>query len=240
MKKGISLLLALVLMLALCACSKKAPAASAPAPAPAPAASESAPTPAALPTAAPAPAPVSEPDPAAVPAAEPAPAPAAFAPEFSFSVTGRDGTVYTESVFAEHPITILNAWSVWSEESIAEMATLETLWENYRDSGLMILSIYPVSATDADIERLQAQTGASYPFVPYAPAFIEYQSGMIPNSFLVDQTGRVVTHTPDPDVLSDLRYHLDRDLADSLGERVYVHSMSYEDWEAIVLPYLTK
>ena len=238
MKKLISLLLALVLVFALCACSKKAPAASAPAPTPA-AASEPAPAPAAVPAAEPAPA--SEPEPTPVPAVEAVPAPAAaFAPEFSFSVTGRDGTVYTENVFAEHPITILNAWSVWSDESIAEMATLEKLWENYRDSGLMILSIYPVSATDADIERLQAQTGASYPFVPYAPAFIEYQSGMIPNSFLVDQTGRVVTHTPDPDVLSDLRYHLDRDLADSLGERVYVHSMRYEDWEAIVLPYLTK
>ena len=238
MKKLISLLLALVLMLALCACSKKAPAASAPAPTPA-AASEPAPAPAAVPAAEPAPA--SEPEPTPVPAVEAVPAPAAaFAPEFRFSVTGRDGTVYTENVFAEHPITILNAWSVWSDESIAEMATLEKLWENYRDSGLMILSIYPVSATDADIERLQAQTGASYPFVPYAPAFIEYQSGMIPNSFLVDQTGRVITHTPDPDVLSDLRYHLDRELADSLGERVYVHSMSYEDWEAIVLPYLSK
>ena len=239
MKKLISLLLALVLVFALCACSKKAPAASTPAPTPAAAASEPASAPAAASAAVPAPAPASEPEPTPVPAAEPAPA-TAFVPEFHFSVTGRDGTVYTENVFAEHPITILNAWSVWSDESIAEMATLEKLWENYRDSGLMILSIYPVSATDADIERLQAQTGASYPFVPYAPAFIEYQSGMIPNSFLVDQTGRVVTHTPDPDVLSDLRYHLDRDLADSLGERVYVHSMRYEDWEAIVLPYLTK
>ena len=238
MKKLISLLLALVLVFTLCACSKKAPAASA-APAQTPAAANE---PAPAPAAEPAPVTASEPDPAPVPAAEPAPAPpaAAFAPEFSFTVTGRDGTVYTESVFAEHPVTILNAWSVWSDESIAEMATLEKLWEAYRDSGLMILSIYPVSATDADIERLQAQTGASYPFVPYAPAFIEYQSGMIPNSFLVDRTGRVITHTPDPDVLSDLRYHLDRDLADSLGERVYVHSMSYEDWEAIVLPYLTK
>ena len=171
----------------------------------------------------------------------PAPTPAAaFAPEFSFTVTGRDGTVYTEDVFAEHPVTILNAWSVWSEERIAEMATLEKLWENYRDSGLMILSIYPVSATDADIERLQAQTGASYPFVPYAPAFMDYQSGMFPNSILIDRAGHVVTHTPDPDVLSDLRYPFDREWADFLGDRVYTESMSYEDWEAIVLPYLTK
>ena len=170
-----------------------------------------------------------------------APAPAgAFDPDFTFSVTGRDGTVYTEQVFAEHALTVINSWTVWSEPSIAEMATLAKLWENYRDSGLMILSVYPMSATDADIENLQAKTGAGYPFVPYAPAFMDYQSGMFPNSILIDRAGHVVTHTPDPDVLSDLRYHFDRDWADFLGERVYTESMSYEDWEAIVLPYLTK
>ncbi|MDO4990363.1 MAG: TlpA disulfide reductase family protein [Eubacteriales bacterium] len=232
MKKVICLLLVLVLLFALCGCSKKAPA----------------PTPAAAPAVEAAPVPAAESAPAATPEPAPAagseasaPAPAgAFDPDFTFSVTGRDGTVYTEQVFAEHALTVINSWTVWSEPSIAEMATLAKLWENYRDSGLMILSVYPMSATDADIENLQAKTGAGYPFVPYAPAFMDYQSGMFPNSILIDRAGHVVTHMPDPDVLSDLRYHFDRDWADFLGERVYTESMSYEDWEAIVLPYLTK
>ncbi len=240
MKKTIALLLALVLLFALCGCSKKAPAATkepaAPAQEPAVAAE---PVPAAKSDAAPAtePAPAAEPAPA--PAAEAAPAPPAnFSPDFTFSITGRDGVDYDESVFAEHPITIINAWNSWVEPSIAEMATLAKLWDNYRDRGLMVFGLYGMSSTNEEIKNVLAKTGASYPLIGYAPALIEYQSGSFPNTFLVDREGHVLTHAPDPDVLADLEYNFGRETADFLAARIYVEPMSYEEWEAIILPYL--
>ena len=234
MKKMLSLLLVSVLLFALCGCSKKAPAA---APTSAPAVQE-APAPAAEPAPA-APSAAQEPVEAAEPTPAPAP-PADFAPDFTFSAVDRDGNEYDESVFAGHAITIINAWTPWSEPSVSGMAALEKLWENYRDRGLMVFGVYGMSTTAEEIKAAKAQTGASYPFIGFAPAFIDYQSGSFPNTILVDSKGHVVTHTPDPDVLADLVYNFDRDWAEFLAERVYVAPLSYEEWESVILPYLTK
>jgi peroxiredoxin/predicted small lipoprotein YifL len=244
MKKCISLLLVLTMIFALCACSKKEPAApkesaaaaepavvKEPAATPEPAAAMPAPAAAAAPESAP------EPEPAVE--AAPAPAPAVpFDPDFTFYVTDRDGTAYDEHVFAENGLTVLIVWNTFTESCIPELAVLEKLWENYRDRGLMVFGVYGFSTTSEQIESVVAQTGASYPMISFPSALIEYQSGIVPNTILVDRAGHVQTHTPDPDLLAYLGKNFDRDYAGFLAERVYAKNMSYEEWEALVLPYL--
>ena len=244
MKKTISLLLVCVLLLSLSACGKsKAAAPETPAPT---AASVQQPVPAA-PTAEPAAQSAAAPAPAApkasgeaqaaAPETAPAPAPA-FDPDFQFSATAQDGTVYTEQVFAEHPLTIVCCWNAWMEDSVSGLAALEQLYQRYKDQGLLVLGVYTMNTSPEQLQAAVDQTGASFPQLNFDQGFIEYQSGTFPNTMLVDQAGHVTTHTPDSDLLSFLKQNADTAFANFLAPRIYTEALSFEDWDAIVSPYL--
>lgn len=236
MKKTISLLLVCVLLLSLSACGKSKPAApEAPAPA---AASAPQPTPAA-PTAELAPeAPAAAEPEAAAPETAPKPAPApVFDPDFQFSATAVDGSTYTEQVFAEHPLTIVCCWNAWMEDSVSGLAALEQLYQRYQDQGLLVLGIYTMNTSPDQLQAAVEQTGASFPQLNFDQGFIEYQSGVFPNTMLVDQAGHVVTHTPDSDLLSFLTQNADTAFANFLAPRIYTNALSFEEWDAIVSPY---
>ena len=141
MKKTISLLLVCVLLLGLSACGKAKPAA-AEAPAPEAAAQQPAPAAPAVEGApeAPAPAAAAPESSGQVQAAAPETAPEtapvpAFDPDFQFSATATDGSVYTEQVFAEHPLTIVCCWNAWMEDSVSGLASLEQLYQRYKELG---------------------------------------------------------------------------------------------------------
>ena len=244
MKKTISLLLVCVLLLGLSACGKAKPAA-AEAPAPEAAAQQPAPAAPAVEGAPEAPAPAAAgPESsgqvqAAAPETAPETAPApAFDPDFQFSATATDGSVYTEQVFAEHPLTIVCCWNAWMEDSVSGLASLEQLYQRYKDQGLMVLGVYTMNTSPEQLQAAVDQTGASFPQLNFDQGFIEYQSGTFPNTMLVDQAGHVTTHTPDSDLLSFLKQNADTAFANFLAPRIYTEALSFEDWDAIVSPYL--
>ncbi len=218
MKKILMSLLLCLLLAALCGCgaAQNGKQESAPTQAPAQATdAEAAPeeTPAAEVEAAPA----AEPEtaPAETPAAEPEAAPAESGEEYAllFSTTDREGNAADQTILSGHALVILNFWEPWCPPCVAEMPDLEKLYEAYKDRGLLILGVYSETRMEDQADSVLAEAGTSYPILRYTEEFDVFQTGYVPTTVFLDSTGHV------------------------LGD-VVVGSRSYEDWEALIKPWL--
>jgi len=155
--------------------------------------------------------------PAAPPTREPAgedAAPAdAFTPDFTFSARDRDGNVWTEAVFAEQKLTMINFWEPWCGPCVGEMPDLQKLSENYADKGLRIIGVYAQPDMEEEVDALLEKTGVRYLLLHYDAAFDQFQSGYVPTTIFVDGQGRVLTVD---------------------GQTLLVGSNTYEGWAAVV------
>ena len=221
MKQLLSLLLAAVLLLCLCGCGAKQPTA--------------APEPVSTPEAS------AEPETVPEPAETPEPSPevqepegiAGYEPDFRFSTTDRNGGTYDESIFAGQTLTMINFWEPWCGPCVSEMPDLEKLYQTYRDKGFLILGVYATPGMEEDVDAVLEQTGASYPILHYTEAFDAFETGFVPTTLFVDGEGHILRHTAEKEILKMLTdYNIEG--ADEKAESLYIGSMDYAGWEAIV------
>lgn len=193
---------------------------------------------------APMPEPAQTPEPTPEAASEPTPAPtpeateesAVFVPDFRFSTTDRAGSAYDESVFAGHTLTMINFWEPWCGPCVREMPALEKLYQNYKDSGFLILGVYGTEGMEADVDAVLEYTGVSYPILHNTKDFAEFETGFVPTTVFVDGEGHVLRHTAAAEIVDLLLSKVDD--ADKLAAAVYLGGMNYDSWEAIVKEYL--
>ena len=156
-----------------------------------------------------------------------------YAPDFSFSVTDRNGLVYDESVFAEHELTMINFWEPWCGPCVGEMPDLQALYEAYADRGLLILGVYSTGGMEDDVAQVLDRTGVQYPILFATGGFEQFQSGYVPTTIFVDREGHVIHRELSPDERSAFS-----DVIQVLGEEqtsaLYIGSNSYDGWAAIV------
>ena len=167
--------------------------------------------PASEPTAAPTPEPTAAPTPK--PAAEPADTEADFSPDFTFSAVDRDGSEWTEQIFADHTLTMINFWEPWCPPCVGEMPDLQKLSEKYADRGMQILGVYSEENMESDVDALIEKSGVAYPLLRYVSEFDRFQSGYVPTTVFVDSGGHVLEIN---------------------GELLIIGSRSLEEWSAIV------
>ena len=221
MKQLLNLLLVGILLLCLCGCGAKQPAA----------APEHASTPEA------------SAEPETVPEASETPEPspevqepeeiAGYEPDFRFSTTDRDGETYDERIFAGQTLTMINFWEPWCGPCVGEMPDLEKLYQTYRDRGFLILGVYATPGMEEDVDAVLEQTGASYPILHYTEAFDAFETGFVPTTLFVDGEGHILRHTAEKEILKMLTdYNIEG--ADEKAESLYIGSMDYAGWEAIV------
>lgn len=139
----------------------------------------------------------------------------------SFTMQDIDGETYTEALFAEHELTMVNLFATWCSPCIREIPELEQLHHDLADQGFGLIGVVldgadPTGTPDPKaIEKakeLAEKTGASYPFLlPDSSAMNGRLIGVdsVPESFFVDREGNIV------------------------GE-VYLGARSLEDWTAVV------
>ena len=113
-------------------------------------------------------------------------------PQISFSVTDLSGNIITESVFAEHKVTMINFWEPWCSPCIHEMPDLELLYQAYKDDGLYIIGIYSSTDMLSSVQKIVKSAGTTYPIAEYSDAFSAYQTGHVPTTIFVDQKGQVM------------------------------------------------
>lgn len=131
------------------------------------------------------------------------------------------GTAYTQDVFRDYDLTLVNLFTTWCSPCVAEMPELEELYQQMKDQGVGVVGVVldvlneKGEAPQEDLERAQLlveRTGVTYPILlPDSTDFNGRLTGIqaFPETFFVDQNGNIVGET-------------------------YVGSGSLEDWLEVV------
>jgi thiol-disulfide isomerase/thioredoxin len=125
----------------------------------------------------------------------------------SFEMTGIDGKTYTEDVFRDYDLTLVNVFTTWCSPCVKEIPELEKLYQELKDSGVGVVGVV-LDTVDADgnqdedtvkkAEILQQKTGVSYPFlIPDEGMMNSRLNGInaFPETFFVDKNGNIVGET---------------------------------------------
>ena len=135
-----------------------------------------------------------------------------------FSMEDVNGETYTQEMFADHDLTMINVFTTWCSPCIREIPDLEKLSKEMEGQGVQVIGIVLDIAGNADEETIEKakllaeKTGASYPFlIPDAGYLNGRLAGIsaVPETFFADKEGNIVGKT-------------------------YSGSRSFEDWKGIV------
>ena len=138
-----------------------------------------------------------------------------------FSMEDITGEVYTQEMFADYDVTMVNIFTTWCTPCINEIPDLEKLRNEMSDQGVNVVGIVldavdgTGSVDDEAVEKaglLAENTGVTYPFLIPDDTFLNgrlYGINAVPETFFVDREGNVI------------------------GES-YTGSRSLEEWKAVV------
>lgn len=138
----------------------------------------------------------------------------------SFTTEDINGEEYTEAVFQEADLTMVNVFATWCGPCVNEIPYLAELDEKMKDKGVQVIGIVmdAVKGTEKDEEGIKKaqilaeKTKAEYPFLlpdsGYMNGRLSYVQAF-PETFFVDKNGNIVGET-------------------------YSGSRSLEEWEEIV------
>ena len=122
----------------------------------------------------------------------------------TFETTDSDGNTYTEKVFSDYDLTLVNAFTTWCSPCVNEMPELEKLYQEMKDQGVdvvgMVLDSVSEDGTPDDsivqkAQLLKEKTGVTYPLLIPDKGFLNGRiSGLqsFPESFFVDKDGNIV------------------------------------------------
>ena len=135
-----------------------------------------------------------------------------------FSMEDVNGEPYTQAMFADHDLTMINVFTTWCSPCIREIPDLEKLSKEMEDQGVQVVGIVLDVDGNADEETIEKakllaeKTGAAYPFlIPDAGYLNGRLAGIsaVPETFFADKEGNI-------------------------GGETYSGSRSFEDWKGIV------
>lgn len=136
----------------------------------------------------------------------------------TFSMEDVNGESYTQEMFAEYELTMVNVFTTWCSPCVGEIPDLEKLSKEMEDQGVQVVGIVLDAAGSADEETIEKakllaeKTGASYPFLIPDAGYLNgrlFGIDAVPETFFVDKEGNIVGET-------------------------YSGSRSFEDWKSIV------
>ena len=124
-----------------------------------------------------------------------------------FETKGIDGKDYTEKVFSDYDLTLVNIFTTWCSPCVNEIPELEKLYEEMKGKGVGVVGVVLDTVGDdgkQDEETvkkagvLQDKTKASYPFlIPDSTMMNGRLNGIsaFPETFFVDKEGNIVGET---------------------------------------------
>lgn len=138
-----------------------------------------------------------------------------------FTTQDVNGNAYTQDMFKDYDLTLVNIFATWCTPCVAEMSELEKLYQQMKEQGVNVAGFVldvrneKGEIVQEDLERAQElveQTGVTYPVLLPDDTYLNGRlTGIeaIPETFFVDRDGNVVGGT-------------------------YVGSSGLEDWLEIV------
>lgn len=124
-----------------------------------------------------------------------------------FETKGVDGKDYTEKVFSDYDLTLVNVFTTWCSPCVNEIPELEKLYEEMKEKGVGVVGVVLDTVGDDAKQNedtvkkagvLQEKTKASYPFlVPDSTMMNGRLNGIsaFPETFFVDKNGNIVGET---------------------------------------------
>lgn len=122
----------------------------------------------------------------------------------TFETTDIDGNAYTEKVFSDYDLTLVNAFTTWCSPCVNEMPELEKLYEEMKEQGVGVVGMVldtvgdDGSVNDETVKKAQVlkeKTGVTYPLLIPDSGFLNGRlQGLqsFPESFFVDKEGNIV------------------------------------------------
>ena len=124
-----------------------------------------------------------------------------------FETKGVDGKDYTEKVFSDYDLTLVNVFTTWCSPCVNEIPELEKLYEEMKEKGVGVVGVVLDTVSDDAKQNedtvkkagaLQEKTKASYPFlIPDSTMMNGRLNGIsaFPETFFVDKEGNIVGET---------------------------------------------
>lgn len=131
------------------------------------------------------------------------------------------GEAYTQEMFADYDLTMVNIFATWCSPCVGEIPDLQKLWEEMESKGVNVVGIVldaididgnPNEETIETAKVLADYTGAEYPFLIPDEGYLNgrlSEVSAVPETFFVDSEGKIVGQT-------------------------YTGSRSLEEWKQIV------
>lgn len=113
------------------------------------------------------------------------------APEFSLKNSA--GESQTLSQFSNH-VVLINFWATWCAPCVSEMASLDRLYQKYKDKGFVVVAV----SVDEDgwkaIDEFLKKIPVTFPILldsDYKVADL-YGTYRVPESYLIDKEGKII------------------------------------------------
>jgi len=112
------------------------------------------------------------------------------APDFTLSQP--DGKPFALSKLRGQ-IVVVNFWASWCAECHTEQPALNQTWQRFQDSGVVVVGVN-FQDTTGDASDYVRTAGVSYPVVEDGDSRTALAYGVrgIPETFIIDHTGRIV------------------------------------------------
>lgn len=91
-------------------------------------------------------------------------------------------------------VVVLNFWATWCGPCRAEMPSLNNLYNEYKDKGLVVLAV-SVDASEKPVKSFARELKLTFPVLmdkDKAVSFDEYAALGLPTTFLIDKNGIVI------------------------------------------------
>ena len=95
----------------------------------------------------------------------------------------------------EGKIVLLNFWATWCMPCRAEMPGMETLWQKYKEQGLVVAAVSVDEGSRGRIETFSKLFDLSFPILldPESKVSDLYKVSNMPTSFLIDRNGKIIS-----------------------------------------------
>jgi len=96
-------------------------------------------------------------------------------------------------------VVVINFWASWCTECQVEQAALDQTWQQFQDSGVVVIGVNFQDTVDAARSYVRTD-GVTYPVVEDAGSKTALAYGLrgVPETFVVNRSGRIVRHVIGP------------------------------------------
>jgi cytochrome c biogenesis protein CcmG, thiol:disulfide interchange protein DsbE len=116
----------------------------------------------------------------------------------NFTLSQLDGPPVTLSRLRGQ-VVVINFWASWCAECKVEQAALDQTWQQFQDSGVVVIGVNFEDSTGAARGYVRAKE-VTYPVVEDAGSKTALAYGLrgVPETFVVNRSGRIVSHVIGP------------------------------------------